>query len=87
MKLPKLPKWHYEWMIERDSVVKTYDIEKFKNFYNKWRLKGVYRLDLPSDEVIEVSMRKMVYHMASSTKAEKEEAEQWLIEHGSSTEV
>lgn len=41
-------------------------------------------MKLPKDEVIEISMRKMVCNMASSTDEEKEEAMQWLEEHGSS---
>ena len=75
-----------EWIKERDKVVKTYDIDAFKAFWHKWQAKGVYdkQMSLPSDNVIEISMRKMVYHMTSATSAEKKEAEEWLYEHGSS---
>lgn len=83
----KLPSWHYDWLKERDEVVKTYDVNKFKDFYNKWKSMGLYNLPLPTDSVIEISMRKMVYHMTSSTNIEKEEAKKWLIEHGSSTDM
>ena len=78
-----------EWKIERDAVTKTYDLEKFKDFVKKWQKFGMYdpRIPLPPDKVIEISMRKMVYHMTSSTEEEKKEAEQWLIEHGSSTNL
>lgn len=83
----KLPSWHYDWLKERDEVVKTYDVNKFKAFYVKWKMMGLYSLPLPSDDVIEVSMRKMVYNMLSSTEGEKDEAKKWLIEHGSTTEM
>ena len=83
----KLPSWHYDWLKERDEVVKTYDVNKFKVFYIKWKMMGLYSLPLPSDDVIEVSMRKMVYNMLSSTESEKDEAKKWLIEHGSTTEM
>lgn len=78
-----------EWLKERDEVVKTYDIEKFKQFFRKWQVKGIYdrTMPLPADDVIELSLHKMVYHMTSSTEQEKKDAELWLIMHGSSTEI
>ena len=82
---PREYRKHQQWLNERDEVCKTYDLDKFKAFYEKWCKKGIYNpVHLPSDEVIEVAMRKMVYHMASSTEEEKEEAKKWLIAHGSS---
>lgn len=78
-----------KWVKERDEAAKSYDVEKFKDFYHKWQILGVYGKDmkLPSDKVIEISMRKMVYHMTSSTKEQKKEAEKWLKEHGSNTNI
>jgi len=76
-----------KWIKERDEIVKTYDVEKFKDFYKKWSKKGLYTLKLPADNIIEISMRKMVYHMTSATEEQKKEAEKWLKEHGSSTEL
>lgn len=75
------------WIEERDKVVKTYDVKAFKEFYYKWKRRGLYTLDLPADDVIEISLRKMVCMMKSATDEEKAEAEKWLIEHGSSPEV
>lgn len=83
----KLPSWHYDWLKERDEVVKTYDINKFKDFYYKWTVMGLYDSPLPSDRVIEISMRKMVYNMLSATEDEKAEAKKWLIEHGCTTKI
>ena len=76
-----------KWIKERDRIAKTYDVEKFKDSYRKWSKKGLYTLRLPADNVIEISMRKMVYHMTSSTEDEKNEAKKWLEDHGSSTDL
>ena len=75
------------WLKERNKVVKTYDVDAFKKFYEKWMAKGFYTMPLPNDLVIALSMRKMVYHMASATEQEKQEAAEWLKAHGSSTEL
>ena len=54
---------------ERDEVAKSYDVQKFRKFYAKWTFKGAYDRPLPgNDRVIEIAMRKMVYHLKSSTK-------------------
>lgn len=76
-----------KWLKERDKIAKTYDVKKFKDFYRKWSKKGLYTLRLPADNVIEISMRKMVYHMTSATEDEKKEAEQWLLDRGYTTEL
>ena len=78
-----------KWIEERDKVVKTYDVNAFKKFFKKWQKIGVYEksMPLPPDNVIEISLRKMVYHMTSATKAEKKEAEEWLYAHGSSPDI
>ena len=31
-----------KWQKERDEVVKTYDVGKFKDFYRKYQILGVY---------------------------------------------
>ena len=77
----------HRWVKERDKVVKTLDVQKFKTFYYKWKRRGVYQLDLPDDYVIEISMRKMILAIASSTEKEKEDARQWLYERGYSDEI
>lgn len=73
---------------ERDEAVKSYDVQKFREFYLKWTFKGAYTLPLPTnDKVIEVTMRKMVYHLKSSTVKEQLEAKRWLEERGCTTEL
>ena len=80
-------KWKDIWIKERDEAVRTQDIEQFKAFYKKWTERGFYRNGLPSDEVIEISLRKMLYHLGNATEEEKAYAEKWLKEHGSSTSL
>ena len=80
-------KWKDIWIKERDEAVRTQDIEKFKAFYKKWTDRGFYRGGLPSDEVIAISLRKMLYHLGNATEEEKAYAEKWLKEHGSSTDL
>ena len=63
---------------ERDEAVKNYDVQKFREFYLKWTFKGAYA---------EVAMRKMVYHLKSSTAKERLDARRWLEDHGCTTEL
>lgn len=78
--------WIKLFFEERDEAIKSLDVEKFKEFYLRWEKRGIYTVGLPSnDKVIEVSMRKMLYHIKSATKEEKMEARRWLHEHGCST--
>ena len=77
-----------EWLEERDVVIKSYDIERFKAFYRKWTDRGVYRQPLPrSNEVLAASLRKMVYNMSSATEDEKREAKKWLTARGLTTDI
>lgn len=77
-----------QFVNERDKAAKSYDVATFREFYTKWMLKGAYVLPLPSnDRVIEITMRKMVYHANSSTVAERLEAKRWLEERGCTTEL
>ena len=77
--------WHDLWLKERDEVIRALDVEKFKEFYVKWQARGLYKMPLPSDEVIELSLRKMLHHLGNATEEEKTYAENWLHDHGSST--
>lgn len=79
--------WHDIWLKERDEVIRTLDVEKFKEFYLKWQARGLYKMPLPSDEVIEISLRKMLYHLGNATEQEKSEAEKWLTERGYDTNM
>lgn len=71
-----------QWLKERDEVVLSLDVERFKEFYQKWMKRGVYGVQLPSDEVIEISMRMAICGMANPPKRKLKEAREWLIERG-----
>lgn len=75
-----------QWIKERDEVAYSFDVERFKKFYKKWAKRGVYENNiLPSDEVIEITMRKMVCAMRNPKSDKLAEAKTWLIERGYKT--
>ncbi len=80
-----------DFVRDRDKAVReacrTGNLENFKAFYEKYKKRGLYKLPLPSDEVLEISLRKMLCNMASATNEEYAEAYKWLIEHGSNTSI
>ena len=77
-----------EWMKERDEACISYDVKKFRKFYTKWAAPGMYGKSLPNDDrVIEITMRKMVYHIVSFTAEQREDAKQWLYDHGCDTSL
>ena len=75
------------WIKERDEAIRTLDVEKFKRFYDKWKAKGVYVINLPSDFVIEITLYKMLYNLGDATDEEKSKAKEWLESKGCSTEM
>lgn len=82
------PKEIKQWMKERDEACISYDVNKFRKFYTKWLVAGMYGKPLPKDDkVIEITMRKMVYHITNFTYDQRKEAEKWLLEHGCDTRL
>ena len=75
------------WKKERDEAIKSLDVGKFKKFYYKWMEKGIYERDLPSDDIVEITIYKMLYNIKSATEEEKEVAKKWLEARGYSTEL
>lgn len=76
-----------QWIKERDEAAKSYDVEKFKAFYRKYSRLGIYNYILPPDEVIEITMRKMVCNITSATKEEVAEARAWLHIRGYTEDI
>lgn len=72
---------------ERNEAVLSFDIEKYKNFYEKWTKRGFYCIELPSDKVLEITLRKMVLLMKNPPKDKLEEARKWLRDNNYSEEV
>ena len=75
-------KEHKQWLKERDEAAYSFDVDKFKAFYLKWAKRGMYYAPLPSDEVIDISMRKMVCALANPREDKLAEARAWLSERG-----
>lgn len=71
-----------EWILERNVVIRSLDVEKFKAFWKKWSARGFYRNGLPNNEVIEISLYKMLYNLESATEEEKNKAKEWLESRG-----
>lgn len=80
--MPNYEKMLEDFVKERNEAVITYDVETFKKFYAKWKKLGVYEVPLPIDQVLEISMRKMVYATPSFTQEQRDEAKKWLVERG-----
>jgi hypothetical protein len=77
-----------QWLKERDEVLKTHDVNMFKEFVIKWRKRGFYDdTPFPSDEVLEASMRKMICNIPTMSQKEKKEAEEWLTSRGYTPEI
>lgn len=65
-----------EFVKERNEACSSFDLEKFKAFCKKY--KGG---KLPSDDVLEITMRKMVVNIEPRLP-QYEEAKEWLLSRG-----
>lgn len=73
---------------ELETALLSFDIDKFRHFYNKWTLLGIYDEPLPkSDLLLMVSMCKMICNIQSAPKADKERAKKWLEDRGYNTSM
>lgn len=75
------------WRKERDAAIFSFDVDTFRAFYEKWKRRGFYDIDLPEkgikgDWVLEITMRKMVLGLADPPEDIKKQAEEWLIQRG-----
>jgi hypothetical protein len=71
------------WAKECKRAVRSMDVKKFRDFYNKRYQMGLYVKPLPAnDHVIEISMRKMLLALHGIPQEETESAKKWLIDHG-----
>lgn len=62
---------------DRDKTVLSLDVENFKAFCKKWG-----NPIPPTDEVIEITMRKMACHITSLPSDFRTEAKKWLEDRG-----
>ena len=71
------------WRKERDEAAYSFDVKTFKDFYAKWAKRGIYDMYLlPPDDVLEISIRKMVVNFSDPIPEKYEEAKAWLLERG-----
>ena len=77
-----------EYVKDRDAatiaVVEGESLDVFKAFVSKWKDLGFYPpcFKLPSDEVLEISIRKMAIHEIDTPDSTKVKAAKWLLERG-----
>ena len=62
----------------------TFDIEKLKAHFDKYQKQGYFPacFTLPSDSVLEITMRKIVFNSDRAPADKQAEAGTWLIENG-----
>ena len=63
------------------DVVTSQDIEKLKAHYFKWS-NVFYFPEIPSDKVLEITIKKMAVNMRDIPEDVKEEAKKWLLDRG-----
>ena len=91
--MSKFDKLIEQYVIDRDkatiAVVEGESLEVFKAFVNKWRDLGIYPtcFKLPSDEVLEISIHKMVIHEVNAPESTKQKATEWLLSRGYDLEL
>ena len=65
-----------QFVKERNEACSSFDLDKFKKFCRKYR-----GGKMPSDEVLEITMRKMVVN-ANPKLPQYDEAKEWLLSRG-----
>lgn len=70
----------YQYVQDRDEAAASFDLDKFKAFIIKWNGEA---FPMPSDDVLEITMRKVAVHCTSLDVDTRVEAFRWLLEHGS----
>lgn len=70
------------YIVDRDKAVRSLDVKKFRKFCKKWKTPYI-----PTDEVLEITMRKMLYNLYSATDEERNNAKEWLESRGYSTSL
>lgn len=77
-----------QYVRDRDAatiaVVEGESLEVFKAFIRKYQDYNFFPpcFKLPSDEVLEISIRKMAIHETAAPNSTKQKAASWLLERG-----
>lgn len=91
--MSKFDKVIEQYVIDRDKAtieaVETDKLEPFKAFVSKYAKLGFYPtcFKLPSDEVLEILIRKMVIHEVNAPESTKQKATEWLLSRGYDLEL
>lgn len=67
---------------DRDKALLSLDKEKILAFYAKYGLPYAKK-----DKVFWATVYKCIYHIDASTKKQKTEAKQWLLQNGFTTKI
>lgn len=80
-----------KYVRDRDDAlfiaIETDSVKPFKEFVAKYRSIMPPCFELASDEVIEITIRKMAYHCINLPQEVRDKAEAWLKAHGSNTDL
>lgn len=78
-----------QWLEDRNKIVETLDVEKFKKFIKKWQKKGIYdkNIKLTSDKAIKLTLCKMAWFIGSVSAETKKKALEWCNENGFSIDI
>lgn len=69
------------------KCVETDSIKPFKEFATKYKAFMPPCFELASDDVIEITIRKMAYRCINLPQETRDKAEAWLLAHGSNTDL
>ena len=67
---------------DRDIAVKSMNVDTFKAFMKRYGFFTGTMTPMPTDEVVEITMRKMAVHSTSLDVDTRVEAFRWLLERG-----
>ncbi len=76
----------WQWQNELYDAKFSLDVEKFREFHNKW--KKMYEEELPADDyAVEILLRRLILISVEANRWQKEEAKRWLKERGLSEKI
>ena len=77
-----------KWIEERNKTMLSFDLKAFRAFWDKWLKKGMYKVQLPKDDIIAMAaLCKAILMWEGSPEDLKTRASLWLIANGFTTEV
>lgn len=66
-----------------EQVIITGDLQIFKRFVNKYKLKGIYHgcFKLPEDNIVIISVNKLAVNLPDIAEETRDKAIKWLSDH------